>query len=86
MPGAAVECGKMEVRLGRKERTMTMLEEETGALDRFRTPLYTVREAARYLDVPVSTFATWAHGYPQPVHPAPHGCRVTCVDGAAQER
>ncbi len=42
---------------------MTMLEEETGVLDRFRTPLYTVREAARYLDVPERTFATWAHGY-----------------------
>jgi len=53
----------MEVRRGGKERTMTMLDEETGVLDRFRTPLYTVREAARYLDVPVSTFATWAHGY-----------------------
>ncbi len=42
---------------------MTMLDEETGVLDRFRTPLYTVREAARYLDVPERTFATWAHGY-----------------------
>lgn len=30
---------------------------------RFRTPLYTVAEAARFLDVPVSTFAAWAHGY-----------------------
>jgi len=53
----------MEVRLGRKERTMTMLDEETGVLDRFRAPLYTVREAARYLDVPERTFATWAYGY-----------------------
>lgn len=31
--------------------------------DRFRVPLYPVTEAARYLDVPVSTFRTWAHGY-----------------------
>ena len=30
---------------------------------RFETPLYTVAEAARFLDVPVSTFTTWAHGY-----------------------
>ena len=35
----------------------------TGAPDRFTTPLYTVTEAARYLDVPVSTLATWTHGY-----------------------
>ena len=30
---------------------------------RFETPLYTVAEAARFLDVPVSTFGTWARGY-----------------------
>jgi uncharacterized protein (DUF433 family) len=30
---------------------------------RFETPLYTAAEAARFLDVPVSTFATWAKGY-----------------------
>jgi uncharacterized protein (DUF433 family) len=30
---------------------------------RFDTPLYTVAEAARFLDVPVSTFASWARGY-----------------------
>jgi len=35
----------------------------TGEELRFETPLYTVAEAARYLDVPVSTFASWAHGY-----------------------
>ena len=34
-----------------------------GAPDRFTTPLYTVTEAARYLDVPATTFASWAHGY-----------------------
>ena len=33
-------------------------------LDRFEEPLYTVGESARYLDVPVSTFRNWAHGYP----------------------
>jgi len=30
---------------------------------RFDAPLYTVAEAARALDVPPSTFATWAKGY-----------------------
>ena len=38
-------------------------DERGGGLDRFATPLYTVTEAARYLDVPASTFATWTHGY-----------------------
>jgi len=86
MPGAAAECGKMEVGLSGKERTMTMLDEETGVLDRFRAPLYTVREAARYLDVPERTFATLGARLSPPVHPAPHGCRVTCADDAAQDR
>jgi uncharacterized protein (DUF433 family) len=31
--------------------------------DRFSAPLYSVPEAARYLGVPTSTFATWAYGY-----------------------
>lgn len=35
----------------------------TGAPDRCTTPLYTVTEAARYLDVPASTLATWTQGY-----------------------
>jgi uncharacterized protein (DUF433 family) len=30
---------------------------------RFEEPLYTVAEAAAYLRVPRTTFATWAHGY-----------------------
>ena len=38
------------------------------ALDRFSTALYTVPEAARYLDVPTSTLNAWAHGYQN--HPA----------------
>jgi uncharacterized protein (DUF433 family) len=38
-------------------------DERGGGLDRFTTPLYSVTEAARYLDVPASTFATWTHGY-----------------------
>ncbi|MFN2497032.1 MAG: hypothetical protein ABR608_14175 [Pseudonocardiaceae bacterium] len=42
---------------------MNRLDERAGPLDRFGTPLYTVSEAARYLDVPVSTLATWTHGY-----------------------
>nr|MBA2601362.1 DUF433 domain-containing protein [Actinomycetota bacterium] len=37
----------------------------TDTLDdlRFTKPLYTVSEAASYLGVPRSTFATWMHGY-----------------------
>jgi hypothetical protein len=31
--------------------------------DRFVVPLYSAAEAARHLDVPVSTFRTWARGY-----------------------
>lgn len=31
--------------------------------DRFVVPLYSVAEAARHLDIPVSTFRTWARGY-----------------------
>ena len=31
--------------------------------ERFGVPLYSVTEAARHLDVPVSTFRTWVHGY-----------------------
>lgn len=33
------------------------------AIDRFGAPLYTVVEAARYLDVPATTLGSWAHGY-----------------------
>jgi excisionase family DNA binding protein len=33
------------------------------AIDRFSAPLYTVAEAARYLDVPDSTIRSWVHGY-----------------------
>ncbi len=42
---------------------VSVLDERTSGLDRFATPLYTQSEAARYLDVPVSTLATWTHGY-----------------------
>ena len=45
---------------------MAVLDRSTSRrneADRFDTPLYTVAEAARYLDVPPSTLATWAHGY-----------------------
>jgi uncharacterized protein (DUF433 family) len=44
---------------------------------RFTTPLYTYAEAARALDVPPSTFATWAKGYVR----RPHGRKA--VTGAA---
>ncbi len=40
-----------------------MTRSVAGVPDRFKTPLYTVTEAARYLDVPTSTLATWTHGY-----------------------
>ncbi|MBA2415047.1 MAG: DUF433 domain-containing protein [Geodermatophilaceae bacterium] len=43
-----------------------LLDERTGAPDRFRAPLYTVTEAARYLSVPKSTFNAWANGYRVP--------------------
>lgn len=32
-------------------------------VNRFAVPLYTVAEAARYLDVPDSTLRSWVHGY-----------------------
>lgn len=40
-----------------------ILDEHTGAPDRFSAPLYTVAEAARYLGVPESTLGAWVHGY-----------------------
>lgn len=40
-----------------------LLGDAPSALDRFSSPLYTVAEAARYLDVPVSTVQSWAKGY-----------------------
>jgi uncharacterized protein (DUF433 family)/transposase-like protein len=40
-----------------------LLGDAPSALDRFSSPLYTVAEAARYLDVPASTLASWAKGY-----------------------
>jgi uncharacterized protein (DUF433 family) len=39
------------------------LSDGRATIDRFDAPLYTVAEGARYLDVPASTFGTWAHGY-----------------------
>ena len=39
------------------------LSDGSVVIDRFAAPLYTVTEAARYLDVPASTFGTWARGY-----------------------
>jgi len=44
-------------------RTNISLVQRFEGVDRFTTPLYTLSEAARYLDVPASTFSTWAHGY-----------------------
>ncbi len=50
---------------------MSGLDDRTDVPDRFFTVLYTVGEAARYLDVPASTLTTWAHGYRR----HPHGQR-----------
>lgn len=41
-------------------------DDKAGTPDRFSQPLYSVAEAARYLDVPTSTFAGWAKGYRRP--------------------
>lgn len=38
---------------------MTATVDRSAGIDRFDTPLYTVLEAARYLDVPASTLASW---------------------------
>lgn len=50
---------------------MNVLDDRTDVPDRFSTAVYTVSEAARYLDVPASTLTTWAHGYRR----HPHGYR-----------
>jgi uncharacterized protein (DUF433 family) len=42
---------------------VSVVDQRAGILDRFSTALYTVPEAARYLDVPASTLNSWAHGY-----------------------
>jgi hypothetical protein len=45
------------------ETGLRVVDERADALDRFSTALYTVPEAARYLDVPTSTLNSWAHRY-----------------------
>ena len=55
---------------------------------RFSVPLYTLAEAARCLDVPTSTFATWARGYERrsPGRPPVTGAPVvTAVPGDEAE-
>ncbi len=57
-PGArnpAVLLDTGQVTLVWKERVLTA--------DRFTTPLYTLAEAARALDVPAATFSAWSRGY-----------------------
>ncbi len=62
---------------------MTMTDQDL----RFDTPLYSVAEAARYLDVPSTTFTSWAKGYVRrspdrrPVTGAPVLCVVEGTDG-----
>lgn len=51
---------------------------------RFDIPLYTVAEAARFLGVPTSTFATWAKGYVRqpPSRPPVIGAPIVTSFGA----
>lgn len=42
---------------------MTVLDRAAQVLDPFHDPLYTVTEAARYLDIPMTTLTTWVYGY-----------------------
>ncbi len=69
---------------------MTTSAEERGAESdaRFDVPLYTLAEAARALDVPASTFATWARGYvrrPPGRTPVKGAAVVTAFDAPAGE-
>ncbi len=50
---------------------------------RFDTPLYTLAEAARVLDVPPTTFQTWVEGVHQPSGPDVQGEPMVTDVGAA---
>lgn len=66
-----------------------LLDARTGAPDRFRAPLYTATEAARYLSVPKSTFNAWANGYrvPRIGRPMVSGAPIlTVVDRGSARR
>lgn len=55
---------------------------------RFDVPLYTVAEAARLLDVPPTTLATWAKGYerfPQAAKPVRGAPIITAVSASRSE-
>jgi hypothetical protein len=65
---AAVVGGSWDkVQLTAGERRWTtvtaVLDDAPSGLDRFSSPLYTVAETARYLDVPASTLTSWGKGY-----------------------
>lgn len=56
---------------------------------RFEDPLYTIAEAARIIDVPVSTLSTWARGYVRrpPNRPVVRGKRIiTYLDAYGPRR
>ncbi|HEX3705036.1 MAG TPA: DUF433 domain-containing protein [Mycobacteriales bacterium] len=57
---------------------MTTKTDRQAELARFDVPLYTLTEAARYLDVPPSTLTSWAKGYRRkiPGRPAVVGAPV----------
>ena len=57
---------------------MTLIDERTGRLDRFRAPLYTVAETSRYLGVPQPTLRRWTH--------ADIGLRPAVVTAVARQR
>jgi hypothetical protein len=46
-----------------RQRLRSLVRVSTTIDGRFDIPLYTTAEAARFLGVPTSTFATWAKGY-----------------------
>jgi uncharacterized protein (DUF433 family) len=66
-------------------RYIPTMASEAGQDIRFTEPLYTLTEAARFLAVPPSSFATWAEGYVRHFHGRPSVVKdpvITAFDGA----